>query len=163
MEEQAAVPLLNVAFSLLVFGFIYKIRGYLAHLGKCSCAPHFYAKRIKRLEGFYLFINGLFVLVTLGSFFITSKTGKSKLSPGAIRNYMRIMMAYIIVVFTVHCRFVYNVAQFSRQMQSGCGCTDHWEKDLLYIQALINSLPIMVVFVGLFSALFYRMRSSPAL
>lgn len=155
---EPSIPFFNILFSIIIFAFIYKIRAYLDDLKNCSCAPSVYAGRIHTIELFYLSITGLYILVTVGSMFLSKKAGNKKLSPAVSKSYLAFMLAYLMILICVHCTFIYNVYEFYRFIKTKCPCAEHWEKDVMYLQAVLYAIPIFIVFLGLFGIMFANVQ-----
>jgi hypothetical protein len=148
----SASAVVNIVFSFLVFLLIYKIHEYLVGLRSCACAPQVYAARLSALELFYLATTGLSLLFSLASLFMSDQ----KLSPIAARNIMALSFAFVCLVLLVHCFFVYNVYEFFITLKSQCKCAMEWERQVMYVQALLYSMPILALIVGIIAAVFFQ-------
>jgi hypothetical protein len=132
---------LSMALSFLVLYYIYKTHGYLVSLDSCDCAPQLYSDRLKNIEVFYLFLSLGGILVNFLKFFF-------KDSEAIYKNYIKIVLSWILIVYIVHVVFIYNTYMFYSNVKADCACSNSWEKEFIYVQAIIYGLPIfLVVFV----------------
>ena len=144
---------LSIGLSILVLYYIYKTHEYLVSLDSCDCAPKLYSDRLKNIELFYLFLSlGGIVMNLFSMFFKHTET--------IYKNYIKVLLSWIVIVYIVHSIFVYNTYMFYSNVKSDCACSNSWEKEFIYIQAIIYGLPIfMVIFVLILSLFVSLLRT----
>jgi RsiW-degrading membrane proteinase PrsW (M82 family) len=153
MANTVFFQFVGIALSFLVFYYIYKTHSYLVSLDSCDCAPQLYSDRLKNLEVFYLLLSVSGILVNFFKFFV-------KDTEAIYKGYVKLVLAWILIVYIVHIVFIYNTYMFYSNVKADCACSKGWEKKFIYIQAIVYGLPIfLVVFTLIFGLVVSLLRT----
>jgi uncharacterized membrane protein len=138
-------------FSKLVFPFIglyilYTAYSYADNLDSCKCADHLkpYIDHIKTVEQIFIVIQLIgivinIVLIIFNPINITSRIPRPLLMGG-------FGMYFIFILFMAG-YFVRNVWHFEQQLPEDCECALLWQRNILYIQALLYTFSLFIIFI----------------
>lgn len=132
---------LMITGSVIGIILLYFAYNYLVKLEDCLCAQGLVKSDENKANITHLKYIELFLLiVALLNLFIAFK---KKLSP-----ILSTIFFFIIIVLYVV--FVYNVIKLYNNIPADCECALQWPRYFIYLQSLLYSLTLLLVFVGIF-------------
>jgi len=128
----------SLFISIVILYFVYRAYDYLGNLEKCNCAPQVYIERLKWVEIAYLvvYLTGIIANVLsmlTGIEFVMNST---------------VAFGYFICILGLYVYFVYNLYEYRQQLKPSCECSNQWQNNIMYVQALYLSLPILLLVLG---------------
>jgi hypothetical protein len=135
-KKSLIIPILSSIFVLI---FIYFAYSYVKNLDNCKCVSFLKDNidNIKNIELFLISIQVIGIVMNIGTYlfgFDIKKFAKTNYKP-----MMLFLGIYLIVLVTILINFIYNVYEFGTNIPKDCDCADKWQRDILYIQAVIYS------------------------
>ena len=127
----------RIVISLIVLFFLYRAYTYLGSLDKCECISKVYPKHLLHAELFFITLSVIGIAISI----VSNIYGKNivVLPPAA-------MGMFALVILSVYIYFIYNAFEFSKTVKESCDCSNKWQKDIIYIQAIYYSIPIILIF-----------------
>jgi len=140
------VILSRLVIPLIGLYILYTAYSYADNLDSCKCADHLkpYIDDIKLVEQ---------ILITFQLIAIIINIGLIVLDPKYIFTWIpRIILMggfgmYLICILFIAGYFVRNVWQFEQQLPEDCECALLWQRNILYIQALLYTFSLLIIFL----------------
>lgn len=149
---------LLVVIATILFYAMYM---YLDGLKTCKCVNPVYANRLKQVEGLFLGLNIVnLIVMTLGSFNLLSFLKSYK------QYLMKFIMAGGVAMVIVYIYFLFNTYGFISTMGPNCACADGWQKYYLYIQGFLYLMALITATLGAGYVAFYdrsKLATIPAM
>ena len=113
---------------------------YLIILLKCKC----YTNTL------YLIIIETIILIFSISYILFSKFRKIKGGGEINTSFILLLLLHPIIIFTIIMNiitgfFIYNVYELSKNVGKDCKCSNEWIRYLLYFQAIIMVISLIIV------------------
>ena len=133
-------------YTVINISLIYVIYLYLDNLRMCSCVNQEITTKLKETEYtiFKLIIVSSLLLILNSMFGMTSSSNKT-IKYGMISAYI---VLYIVSLYT-NVQFIYNTFKFQKTLKYPCECAEKWEKYVIYINAVLYTLSIILTFITL--------------
>jgi len=133
-----AVPsIITIVTSLIILFFLYRAYTYLGSLDKCECISKVYPQNLLHAELFIITLS----VIGIASSIVSNFYGKNIIVlPPAL------MGLFALIILCVYIYFIYNAFEFSKTVKESCDCSNKWQKDIIYIQAIYYSIPIILIF-----------------
>jgi hypothetical protein len=128
----------SLMISIIILYFVYRAYDYLGNLESCECAPQVYVERLKWTEIAYLVIYVCGITVNVLGMLFGLKFGLN----------VPIAFLYFIVILGLFTFFIYNVYEYSQQLDPSCECSNQWQNRIIYAQALYYMLPLVMMGLG---------------
>jgi len=137
----------SIISSVFVLFFIYYAYSYVKSLDNCNCVSFLRDNidNIKKIELFLICIQVIGIVMNIGTYifgFDVDKFAKSNYKPMIV-----FLGIYLIVLVTILINFIYNVYEFGKHIPKDCDCADKWQRDILYIQAVIYSFSSLSIVI----------------
>lgn len=136
-DTKMIVPILT---SLFIIYFLYRAYTYLGDLKRCNCAPKLYASRLENLELIYI---ALYAIGIITAIFSTNLMKLVRMSGTLLTSI------FVIALLVIYLLFIYNAYQFQDNLNETCGCALKWSRVVVYIQAIMYSIPLITILLGL--------------
>jgi len=132
------MDVLRILWSLILLFLLYKLYDYSKSLDHCSCVSTLKPNIdvIKNTELLLIIIQVIGLLGMIGPK-INIKKNKLLLVGS---------MIYLIALFCVLLFFIYHVYVFGSNLKD-CECANKWQKNVLYAQAGVYSMVVILLFV----------------
>ncbi len=133
-----------IGIILLAFAYIYlvKMEDCLCVQGKASENQGANITHLKYIELFLL------VVALLNLFF----SFKKRLSP-------LLSTIFFIIIIILYIIFVYNVHKLYNNIPPDCECALQWPRYVIYVQTLLYSLTLLLIFIGIFMNIYLRTKN----
>ena len=128
---------------LLVRAYLYTI-----NLGNCNCFNDANLKNISLVE--YIIIALSILNITLSLLFAMFKIDALKWLIKHVKFIMGFATLYIVILLGLMIYFVYLINDFRKYIDPKCGCSNKWERYVLYIQALYYTFFLFTLVFGSF-------------
>jgi len=137
----------SILSSVFVLIFIYYAYSYVKNLDNCKCVSFLrnHIENIKNIELFLIYIQVIGIFMNIGTYifgFDVNKFAKTNYKPMIV-----FLGIYLIVLVTILIHFIYNVYEFGTNIPKDCDCADKWQRDILYIQAIIYSFSSLSIVI----------------
>lgn len=145
------ISIFSTLILILLLGYIIY---YLNNLRKCKCFQDENNSNVSNIdyiiiiEALGLAIN-IIILINLISLYISVDKIKSGGSSYGLNTKISLYII-ILLYLIVYGFFVYNVFKLSQNIKSDCLCSNHPVRYLLYIQAFITFIYLVLLSFGLF-------------
>ncbi len=124
-----------VGIVLLTFAYYYLIK-----LEDCLCVQGLDTKGNKSNITYLKYIELFLLVVALLNFFFAFKR---KLSP-------LLSTLFFIIIILLYVVFVMNVVKLYNNMPADCECALQWPRYFIYLQSLLYSITLLLLFIGIF-------------
>jgi len=145
MKKKTSI-IAGVIFSAFVLFFLYHAYSYVKGLDNCKCVS-FLKNNIDNIKNIELFLIAIQVIgIVMNLIFYLFGFDIKTFVKTNYKTMTVIFGIYLVVLLTILINFIYNVYDFGKQIPNDCDCADKWQRDILYIQAVIysfSSLSIM--------------------
>lgn len=137
----------SILSSIFVLFFIYYAYSYAKSLDNCNCVSFLrnHIENIKNIELFLICIQVIGIVMNIGTYifgFDMNNFAKANYKP-----MIFFLGIYLIVLVTILIHFIYNVYEFGNHIPKDCDCADKWQRDILYIQAVIYSFSSLSIVI----------------
>ncbi len=130
-----------IGMVLLAFAYY-----YLVKLENCLCTQGLATEGNQANLIHLKYIELFLLIVALLNFFFAFK---KKLSP-------LLSTLFFIVIIVLYIVFVMNVIKLYRNIPADCECALQWPRYFIYIQSLLYSITLLLIFVGIFMMVYKR-------
>lgn len=130
----------NLFFALVVLYLLFRAYTYLGNMRGCSCAPQPIASRLQTLELVYIALLVIGIIARLNS------TTLFKFLKQSGKYIYAISMIAIVALFGT---FIYNVQMYYMSLPEKCDCAKHFERYILYGQAIYYFVPLALLLLSL--------------
>lgn len=141
MSNQNVSKNLMIISSIIGIVLLYFAYNYLVKLEDCLCVQGIANENQKSNITHLKYIELFLLVIALLNLFIAFK---KKLSPIA-------STIFFFIIILLYLIFVYNVMKLYNNIPSNCECALQWPRYFIYLQSLLYSLTLLLIFVGIFT------------
>ena len=122
---------------------------YLVKLEDCLCVQGLVSEDNKARIDYLKYIELFLLIVALLNLFFSFK---KRLSP-------LLSTLFFIIIITLYIIFIYNVHKLYNSIPADCECALQWPRYVIYVQTLLYSLTLLLIFVGIFMNIYLRSKN----
>ncbi len=130
-----------IGMVLLAFAYY-----YLVKLDDCLCTQGLATEGNQANITHLKYIELFLLVIALLNFFFAFKKMLSPL----------LSILFFIVIIVLYAIFVMNVIKLYRNIPNDCECALQWPRYFIYIQSLLYSITLLLIFVGIFMSVYKR-------
>lgn len=135
-----------LAVTLISVAYISSIIYYLNTLKSCKCFQEKNENNYSNLT-FLIIIESIIltmnIILVLGTLFMISMV--NNLPSGGAENKNMWFYLWFVVYLGIYGYFIYNVYKIYENIDPNCDCTENWLRYLLYIQAVVMLVNILLI------------------
>lgn len=151
-KDSKGTPLLNpllysiLAVTLISIAYISSIIYYLNSLKSCKCYQEKNKNNYSNLT-FLIIIESIIltmnIILALGTIYLFSILNNSRSGGAESKNAW--FYIWFLVYLGIYGYFIYNVYKIYENIDPNCDCTENWLRYLLYIQAVVMLVNVLLI------------------